>query len=360
MHICLISVEIFAWGKYGGFGRSTRMLGRELVRRGFEVSAVTPRRAGQAAVEMLDGIRVYGFEADKPFASQAVYRAIDADIYHSQEPSLGTWLAQRARPERRHVVTFRDTRALRDWWIEFRYPSRSRWQVIANLLYEDNAGIHGAVRHADRCCAASHMLISKARRKYGLPADPLFLPSPIPFDDPVEKAAQPQVCFLARLDRRKRPEALLSLAREFPQVRFVVVGAGQDPDFERGLRSRAAGLSNLEFRGFIDQFSSKSLAQVLGESWILINTSARESLPTSFVEAAGYGCAILSAIDPDGFASRFGQHVTGGDYASGLRLLLQNDAWRKRGQLGAEYVRPLFSIEPAMAAHLQLYRELSA
>ena len=34
MKICLISVEIFAWGKYGGFGRATRIIGRELVKRG--------------------------------------------------------------------------------------------------------------------------------------------------------------------------------------------------------------------------------------------------------------------------------------------------------------------------------------
>jgi len=27
MRICLISVEIFSWGKYGGFGRATRIIG---------------------------------------------------------------------------------------------------------------------------------------------------------------------------------------------------------------------------------------------------------------------------------------------------------------------------------------------
>ena len=33
MKVCLISTEIFAWGKYGGFGRATRMIGGELVKR---------------------------------------------------------------------------------------------------------------------------------------------------------------------------------------------------------------------------------------------------------------------------------------------------------------------------------------
>lgn len=62
MRICLISVEIFAWGKYGGFGRATRLIGRELVKRGVEVYAVVPRRNEQRPVEDLDGIRVLGFE----------------------------------------------------------------------------------------------------------------------------------------------------------------------------------------------------------------------------------------------------------------------------------------------------------
>jgi hypothetical protein len=45
-------VEIFAWGKYGGFGRATRIIGRELVKRGYEVYAVVPRRPGQKPVEL--------------------------------------------------------------------------------------------------------------------------------------------------------------------------------------------------------------------------------------------------------------------------------------------------------------------
>src|SRR5687767_894312 len=92
MKVCLISVEIFAWGKYGGFGRSTRMIGRELARRGVEVTAVVPRRAGQAAVEFLDGIRVLGFDPREPLSAIDLYHQADADIYHSQEPSFGTYL----------------------------------------------------------------------------------------------------------------------------------------------------------------------------------------------------------------------------------------------------------------------------
>jgi len=90
--ICLISVEIFAWGKYGGYGKSTRIIGRELVRRGYEVSAVVPRRQDQQPEEWLDGIKVYGLTPMEMLTSSAIYKKINADIFHSCEPSIGTWL----------------------------------------------------------------------------------------------------------------------------------------------------------------------------------------------------------------------------------------------------------------------------
>ncbi|WP_447968072.1 glycogen/starch synthase [Nitrospira sp. M1] len=58
MRVCLICVEFFGWGKYGGFGRAARTIGRELVKRGVEVFAVVPRREGQQPQEEVDGIHV--------------------------------------------------------------------------------------------------------------------------------------------------------------------------------------------------------------------------------------------------------------------------------------------------------------
>lgn len=132
MKVCLIAVEIFAWGKNGGFGRSTRMIGRELARRGVEVTAVVPRRGEQKPIELLDGIRVLGFDSNRPFSALSLFREVNADIYHSQEPSFGTYLAKRAMPDRKHVVTFRDTRDFYDRWIEFTNPSLNYLKALAS------------------------------------------------------------------------------------------------------------------------------------------------------------------------------------------------------------------------------------
>ena len=118
MKICFICTEIFEWGKYGGFGRATRIIGRELVKRGIEVYAVIPRRNGQKEFELLDGIKVLGFPKTNPFYASRLFKMCDADIYHSQEPSFITYLAVKEMQDKVHLVTSRDP----------------KWTGLVNLL----------------------------------------------------------------------------------------------------------------------------------------------------------------------------------------------------------------------------------
>ena len=189
LHVCLICVEIFAWGKYGGFGRATRLIGRELIKRGVRVTAVVPRRLDQKPEEMLDGIRVLSFAKTGMGKQYRLYKEIDADIYHSEEPSFGTYLAWMAMPHKKHMITFRDTRRFSDWWTEFCLPSLSRLQVLINFLYEDNFLVHHAVRHADARYAAANLLKPMVVRKYGLKAEPAFLPTPVQISENIEKSS---------------------------------------------------------------------------------------------------------------------------------------------------------------------------
>ena len=203
MHICLICTEIFAWGKHGGFGRATRMLGKELVKRGIQVSAVVPRREGQKPIEILDGITVYSFDSSKFLSSGKIFRSIDADIFHSQEPSFSTFIAMKAMPGNKHLITFRDTRLSADWLTELRLPSKNYLQVLSNIVFEDNFLVHTAVRTADLLLAASNHLIPIARKKYKLKIDPRFQATPIDMPERITKAEKPTICFNSRLDRRK-------------------------------------------------------------------------------------------------------------------------------------------------------------
>jgi glycosyltransferase involved in cell wall biosynthesis len=358
MRICLLCVEIFAWGKYGGFGRATRLIGRELVRRGHEVFAVVPRRNDQKPLEILDGITVLSFPPSRPWAAAALLRQADADLYHSQEPSFLTWLARKCLPARKHLVTLRDTRDLEDWLIEFRQPSLSKWQVLSNFLFEDNLLVRKSVRQADAVYCAAHCLAAKARRKYRLARLPALLPTPVFLDETPGKAAIPTICFLARWDRRKRPQLFLKLAASFPDIRFIAVGHSRDQEFDSSLRREYGHLPNLIMPGFVNQFGSGEVADILGKSWILVNTALREGLPNSFIEAASHRCAILSSVDPDGFASRFGWRVENDDFATGLRWLLTDNRWQPLGERGYQYVKETYEGNIAIEKHLACYRSL--
>lgn len=361
MKVCLISTEFLGWGTAGGFGFATRSLGRELAKRGVEVTAIVPRpRHVREPAAELDGVRIRTYARADPRRAIELFRECEADVCHSQEPSLGTWLAQLALPSRVHVVTSRDPRLFDDWRVELRHPTYSRLQVLLTALYYENPWTRVAVRRARRVYVPAHCLAERVKRKYGLRRAPAFLPTPIrlPAPETIVKAKQPTVCFVGRLDRRKRPQIVFELAARFPDVRFVVAGAAQDPRFRRQLDARYGCPANLELRGFIDQFATDGLSRILGESWILINPSAREGLPNSFIEACGHECAILSAVDPDGFASRFGARVTDGDFAAGLRRLLADGRWREAGRRGAAYVRTVNAAGAAVERHLGEYRRL--
>lgn len=358
MHICLICVEAFSWGKYGGFGRATRIIGRELVKQGIEVSLITPRRNGQKPVEYLDGIRILGFDIKDIRGMESVYKGCNADIFHSEEPSFGTYLAQEYHPDKKHIVTFRDTRLFSDWFTEFLLPSKNSLQVVFNWVYEDNILVHQAVRKADRHFAASKLLITRAKKHYGLAGDPIFLPTPVYLPSGVKKDSTPTVCFNSRWDRRKRPELLLDLARSFPNVRFIIAGRGRDEKYDAKLRAQFSQFSNIELPGFINQFESDRLSEILSRSWVLINTSIREGLPNSFLEICAYQGAILSQVDPDGFAQNFGYHVADKDFTKGLAWLLENDHWKEQGVRGYEFVRNNFRVEKSIQSHIDIYRSL--
>ena len=75
----------------------------------------------------------------------------------------------------------------------------------------------------------------------------------------------------ALLARHRRAEHVLGHGEHFMD-RLAVGDVGAEGD----------GL----FREFVDQFAGDALSRILAESWIIMNTSAREGLPNSMIEAA--------------------------------------------------------------------------
>jgi glycosyltransferase involved in cell wall biosynthesis len=368
MRICFVSPEIFAWGYHGGFGFLTRTLGREIVKRGHEVSVVTMRRGDQREVEELDGMTVYGFPAHEgePHALSAVhsrldsvehYRKADADIYHSEAVSYNTFAAQVAMPGRFHVITFQDPYDLKEWGRISQVDQRYRLTpAFRSRLAIENRVLANACRKADSLHAQARFLVEKAKKLFQLRRDPSLLPNPVEVPKRrMKKADAPTVCFLARWDPQKRVELFFRLAERFPDVEFIAMGRSHDPATDAYLRKRYGDIPNLTCTEFV---SEEEKSRILERSWALVNTSVREALPISFLEALAHETPILSAENPDGLTCAYGFHVTNGDYIEGLRTLLEDEEWRERGQQGREYVEATHELSRVIDRHIEIYRRL--
>jgi glycosyltransferase involved in cell wall biosynthesis len=379
MRVCFLLSEIFAWGKYGGYGSMTRILATGLASKGVDVKVVVPRRPGQKSREKIDDIDVISYPAWRVFSSD-LYKYIDADIYHSEEATISTYVAQKAMPDRQHLITIIDPWDLRDWYYEFLYdvkgnPKRGFIYPFLWYYYRSRL-VKASVNRAESIFSQARFLIPKVHKLFNTKEPPNFLPNPY-FISEQEciKAREPTVCYLGRWDPRKRPEFFFELAKFFPNVKFIAFGKAHNHKRDVKLRTRYSNLSNLELPGFIDQFKSNKFKCLLRKSWVLANTSIREGLPASFVEAASYRCAILSAVDSDDFASRGGFHVKsknsinnppelGGlgtsieDFAEGLEWLLERDRWREKGNFGFNYVSDVHDLNKVVHTHISIYQSV--
>lgn len=363
MKLCLISNQIAAWGKIGGFGTATRALGSALVKHGVEVSAVVVRRAenGQGRVEELDGITVYGTNSLETLFSSRIFRQIDADIYQSQEPTIATYLAQRSMPDRVHVVTCRDPRDWHEHLVELRHTNlKRRLMFPATWYYEASPWVKRSVRRADAVLMpAPTVLLPRIRDLYGSGVTPQFVPYPVELPDRIPvKSATPTILFVGRFDHRKRMERFFRLAEKFPNLEFVAVGEAHDKSYDIYLRQKYGHLSNLEMPGFVPRFGERTVSDYYERAWILVNTSAREGLPYTFMEAAAYGVALLSALDPENFASRFGYFASNDDFEEGLKHLLKDDLWQEQGKSGARFVAETWNEKNCISEHVRIYEKL--
>lgn len=361
--VCILASQFFGWGAYSGFGSMPRKLARGLATEGVPVTVITQRRNGQSRVEAIDGVRVYSYGA---FGLGEVYRLIresDADIFHSQNPSLLTYLAEQVHPNAIHLVTCRDPHYRTDWMVEFRHATiRRRLLLAANYMSEASFLVRHSVRKAHGVYVPSEFLRPKVRNIFRLEQLPGILPNltTIPKSLP-RKGETPTFVFVARWDKRKRPWLFLDLAKEFPHYRFVAIGESTalgESGYDLSLQQQYRNLPNLEMPGLIDQFQEpERFSHTLSEAWALVNTSARESLPLTFLEAAAHGCALVSGMDPDQWVSRFGMRVRGDDFATGLRELMAESPIDK-GRAAYEYVKNSHHEHSrALAEHINLYRQ---
>lgn len=341
-------MEYFGWGRYGGIGKATRDIAEGLAGRGLEVHAVVPLGKGQKPVESVDGVTVHGFPMRRYDKIKEILRGINSDIYHSQSPTPGTVISMKTCPNAKQVLTCQNPKTRSDWSkVNRYYPIRRR---VYNYFL--NPYIEAQVRKLDNVFCQCNYIREKASQLFGLDYLPAVLPNPVQIRSISTKNSTPKVCFIGRLDGEKNPERFFEIALEYPDIEFVAAGKAHNDARDWEIRKRFSGQVSLP--GHVSGVEKDVL---LDTSWVLVNTSVSECLPVSFLEASAAGCAILSPHDPDGFASRFGFHVSE-DYGHGLEWLIEEDNWRKQGKKGRKYVENVHEYGKVINMHVEEYQKL--
>ena len=190
-------------------------------------------------------------------------------------------------------------------------------------------------------------LLSARRRRRSLLLSSVFDLEGV---EPATTKGIPQVIWVGNILAKKRPEKLLSLARDLPGVKFVVAGsATANHELGTEFTRQAALLGNLDYVGQVPHARMGELYQ--GAS-ILLNTSSAEGMPNTFLEAWARGVPVATlGVDPDGLVSRgkLGTLLDQANPARSLESLLADDQKRdEMGLRGREYVMKTHALPPVL------------
>ena len=335
MKICFVGLENlpvlapeYRQHNIAGEGVQQTLLGRALARRGHHVSMVT-WDYGQIDGAEWEAIRV--FKAYRPDAGVRVLRFVhprwtgmwaalaraDADVYYTSCAGMHVGLVALFCRRHRKRFVFRTASDTDCDGSRLLVPfARDRW------LYA-----HG-LRRADAILVQSASQAEALARNYGLAARVagMLVENPHPV-----AARDIDVLWVSNIRRVKRPDRILELAGELPEVKIHMVGGplpGEEGLF-RDVRDTAAAKANLTFHGRLPYPDASDL---YGRARMLVNTSDVEGFPNSYLQAWIRGVPVVTLIDPDRTIEREGLGVAVSSAAqipAAVRHLLDDaTAWK--------------------------------
>jgi glycosyltransferase involved in cell wall biosynthesis len=323
--ICFVETHTYAvlnpaykGASSGGEAVQHSLLAREFAKQGWDTSVVC-MDVGQQDGEIVDGVRVW-----KTFDREAgvpgirffyprlynVWRALkkaDADVYFQSCAGLF------AKTHKRKMI-FRvahDTDCIPGkQLIVF---GRDRW------LYE-----YG-LRSADLISVQSDVQADLLKENYGMSSVGVNMI----VEPPNEASAAEKdidVLWVNNLREFKRPEIVLEIAKQMPDVSFVMIG-GRMGGFESlfaNIRADAEGIPNLRFLGAVPY---SEVNDYFARAKLFLNTSDSEGFPNSYLQAWIRGVPVVSYFDPDGLIDSLDIGIkvpTQQDFCEAIRHLLQS------------------------------------
>ncbi|MCD6043908.1 MAG: glycosyl transferase group 1 [Burkholderiales bacterium] len=284
-------------GIVGGAEVQQCILARLLARQGARVSMITldfgqPQRAEVDGIVVHktfrphEGVPVLRFVHPRLTATWRALAAVDADVYYLRSASmLAGVIDEFCRHRRKRSIYAAASDADFDPQLGQIRFARDRW------LYR-----RGLAR-VDRIVVQNEAQREACRRHFGREA--VLIPSCYELPEKTAIENKDEILWVGRMERGKRPELALEVARRLPHRRFVLVGGeahGEDADagYYAGVCARGRALGNVEMTGFLP------LAQVerrFDGARVLLNTSVYEGMPNTFLQAWARGVPTVATVD---------------------------------------------------------------
>ena len=194
-----------------------------------------------------------------------------------------------------------------------------------------------------------------------LKREPEVVPMAVELRDESEQDKNGSIVWVGGLRAVKRPELLLELARRLPDRDFIMVGGEVSAEltFGKKILESAAALPNLTATGRIP---SQEVAGYLSRAALLVNTSAWEGFPNTFLEAWGQRTPVLSFVEVDGVIAGEGVGVVCPDIdrmaAQIQRLLGAEEERRGMGHKARLLIETRYNSEVTAKAHLDYFAQL--
>lgn len=168
-----------------------------------------------------------------------------------------------------------------------------------------------------------------------------------------------RVLWVGRICQEKRPDRLLDLAEQSPDLQFDFVGPSTDSSYCHNILERAQSLPNVIVHGRATQ---TQLAEFYQKAACLCCTSDNEGFPNVFLEAWSYGLPIVSTLDPDGIISRWGLGSVASDtptLTQSIRQLLTSDGeWRNASHRARTYYRENHAADGVLPKFEQVFLDV--
>lgn len=233
-------------------------------------------------------------------------------------------------------------------------PRRSTSLRSVLFDYIDRRWTEYGIRSADLIIGQAHYQDQLLQDRYGRRCDLIVgTPQPEP-EEAIVKTGQVTVVWVANLKPLKQPQVFLRLVRELDDcqdVRFVMIGRpAQEAAYQRRLEDTMAALRNFTYMG---EQPIECVNEILARSHILVNTSAYEGFPCTFIQAWFRQVPVISLnVDPDGVLTtrRLGFHSQsmGGLVRDTRRLISDRDLREAMGTRALQYALSHHSMGPSM------------